>query len=217
MMHELHHCAQLGWGMGVHDLDDAFEHIIDHGNTWTDGNIARYYGGDGKCFRAAGSLLNAPEAAVNFLNGVDALMADAKSAAAANIALISRLNLQQQRDAPWEELKGTLGSMKTGPERVQHLLWWTPRVRSGVRTGISVMDTISGLDQAIEMYQRGRRAGMAPGLSAGLVTLREVMSFVPIIDSCYGSIVEGIPDLVNWYRGLIQNRVDQIELACQGQ
>lgn len=56
------------------------------------------------------------------------------------------------------------------------------------------------------MYQRGRRAGMAPGLSAGLVTLREVMSFVPIIDSCYGSIVEGIPDLVNWYRGLIQNR-----------
>ena len=32
MMHELHHCAQLGWGMGVHDLDDAFEHIIDHGN-----------------------------------------------------------------------------------------------------------------------------------------------------------------------------------------
>jgi hypothetical protein len=214
MLRELHNCAQRGWGMGVHDLDDAFEHLLAHNGQWTDNNTGRYYGGESKVFRAANMVLEAPEAAVNFLNAVDELMNDVKSAASRNVDLVNRLAMQRQRQAPWPELKESLESMKTGLERVKYLLWWTPRIQSGVGRGASVLDTIVGLGDSIDRYDRGVRAGMSPGLAASVEGLRQVMRFVPIVDAFYGSIAEGIPDLVNWYNGLIQHRIQQIEAAC---
>ena len=42
MFHALNRCGQQGWGLGVHDMEDAFEHLIDHGGSWTDNNTANY-------------------------------------------------------------------------------------------------------------------------------------------------------------------------------
>lgn len=215
MLKELHDCAWAGWGRGVSDLDEGFEHLLDNNGSWTDNNTKNYYGGPRKVFRAANAILQAPECATNFLAAVDTRMANVQSAMGRYGELVGRLGTQREQQRPWEELKGTLDEMKTGLDRVKHFLWWTPRVRTGVEFGSSAIDVVTGFGDAIDMYDRGIRAGMDPGLSASLVGLRQVMRFVPVLGDMYGSIVEGIPNLVDWYSGLIRNRVQQIERATR--
>ena len=98
---------------------------------------------------------------------------------------------------------------------MKYLLWWSPRIATEVGRGASVLGTLTGLRESMDMYERGLTAGLTPGLSASLVGLRRVMSYVPIVNTLYGSIVEGIPGLAGWYRDLIQNRIDPIEAASR--
>lgn len=215
MLEEIHNCAWAGWGVGVSDLDEGFEHLIEQNGGWTDNNTWNYYTGPNKVFQAANALLEAPQCAANFLAAVDTRMSQVQVAARQYGVLVNRLESQEQQQRPWEEMRGTLDEMKTGLDRVKYFLWWSPRVRTGVEFGSSTIEVLTGFGDAIDMYERGVRAGLDPGLSGSLVALRQVMRFVPVLGDLYGSIVEGIPNLVDWYRNLHREYFERVDRASR--
>ncbi len=63
-------CATSGWGMGVDDLEEAFEHLVTEGGKWTDDtSSSQTYNGRGIYV----SNKAIPPSATNFLKAVDKL------------------------------------------------------------------------------------------------------------------------------------------------
>jgi len=70
MWKELNVAAKEGWGRGVSDLKEAFNHVDKNNGVWRDNNLENYYGGDpGDLFQYP--LIDAPEAAVNFIEKME--------------------------------------------------------------------------------------------------------------------------------------------------
>ena len=86
MTKELDDAGEAGWGIGVRDLDDAFEHWYGPGK-WTDNNLKTYMKANGifgaatpsvigaqNCWGLATNAMPGPEAATNYFNSLDSKM-----------------------------------------------------------------------------------------------------------------------------------------------
>lgn len=69
MRQKLDAAAASGRGIGVSDLNEAFEHLAANNGQWRDDNVRSYFGGPTKCIDEM--LIKGPSAAVNFLAAVD--------------------------------------------------------------------------------------------------------------------------------------------------
>lgn len=215
MLKELHGAATDGWGSGVQDLDDAFEHLIANNGKWTGSHTSNYYGGPGKIFKPANMILEAPTAAVNFLNSVDDKMTTLREA-------IAQFNTQAQQVAQaqqandWAKASKALKDIKDYGGKAKHLLWWAPKAKIVVERASSFAGILGEFTSALDLYERGLQAGLPREVSASLVALRTAMQFVPVLGSMYGQIVDGIPGLVEWFKNLNEEYFRRIDRATRG-
>src|SRR5688572_13480205 len=104
MMKELDDAGTQGFGIGVKDMDDAFQHWNQPGK-WKDNNLKTYMKANGIFGAATPSIAGAqycwglptndmpgPEAATNFFNALDSKMSDLASAIRGHNAEVQKLS-----------------------------------------------------------------------------------------------------------------------------
>jgi hypothetical protein len=213
MLTSLHNAARSGWGRGVSDLEESFEHLSANGSRWSDNNTKNYYGSPTKIFQ--GALVTGPEGPVNFLNAVDANIETLRG-------IYTRYGSQVQDLAGavssdnWTRIGQVLGDMKTWGERAKPFLWWAPAVEHRLGQAVTLADVLGNIHTAATMYTNSRSAGFDPRSAAALTALRTAVGFIPVLGDFYGQAVEMIPGLANWFRGLIQERVRRLDAAASG-
>ena len=213
MLAALHDAARTGWGSGVSDLEESFEHLSASGGAWSDNNTKNYYGGPNKIFR--GALVSGPTGPVNFLNQVDANIERLRG-------IYTRYNGQVQvlttavASDNWTRIGETLGDFKTWAERAKPFLWWAPVHEQRAGQLVSLAGALGNIHTAATMYTNSRAAGFDPRSAAALTALRTAVGFVPVLGDFYGRAIEMIPGLASWFRGLIQERVRRLDAAAAG-
>ena len=141
----------------MQDLDDAFEHLIANNGRWTDSHTSNY-GGPGKIFKPANMILEAPTAAVNFLNSVDDKMKTLREA-------IAQFNNQAQQVAQaqqandWAKASKALKGIKDYGGKAKYLLWWAPKSKMVVERASSFAGILGEFTSALDLYERGFAQG----------------------------------------------------------
>ncbi len=213
MFKELRDAATEGWGFGISDLEEAFEHLHANRGRWTDGATRNYYGGPNKVFHRA--IVTAPVSIVNFMNAVDSRMSRLRTVVQ-NFDRQTRELARAQQAEDWDRVGKILGEIKKWGERAKPFLWFAPRAEARVGQASSFAGVLSQIHTGLTIYTRSRQAGFSEGMSTAITALRTAVGWVPVLGSFYGKAVEMIPGLATWYRGLIENRIRQIERAAAG-
>jgi len=211
MLAALQDAARAGWGSGVSDLEESFDHLTSNGGRWTDNNTKNYYGGPNKIFQR--TLVTGPEGPVNFLNAVDSKIEVLRGVYTQYNSQVQQLTTAVAADN-WTQIGETLGDIKTWGERAKPFLWWAPAYEQRAGQLVGLADVLGNIHTAATMYTNSRAAGFDPRSAAALTALRTAVGFVPVLGDFYGRAVEMIPGLAAWFRGLIQERVRRIDAAA---
>ncbi len=236
MWRELEDAGDTGWGIGVCDLDDAFDHLIRNGGRWTDENTKPYWGLNlPSVYRQ--QIFDAPMAAANFLTAVNG-----KLRRLAN--LLDRYRNVAQRPG---EVQGKLRELREIAEEAQTLAWILPEegtpedlydrliegldrlnqavevletmgvgFRRSVQTVLTVSDWLTRADEAARTFVSAREAGMDSRVAAAWAVLGQAVSYVPVLGGFYSEIVNQAPGLVAGFRRLVQDytrRIDRLSSA----
>lgn len=234
MYRSLTDCAEQGWGLGVSDLREALHHIDRNNGRWTDDNTKTYFGGEGKSYRRS-LINDMPEACANFLAAVDDKLPEVRTTLQEYQSRCQALQQFRpgpaQSSSDWERIKSNIDAIKTSAERAKPLLWLVPaavtatvplttsglsaRARveafadgatSQVSRAISFLDVVGNIHDSMTVYVQAtqalggdRRAGMA------FAALSYAMTFVPVLGTFYGTIVQKIPGLITSWREFIRD------------
>ena len=217
MTRELEDAGRTGWGIGRNDdLEEAFEHITRNGGSWTDNYTKNYYGGQNKVFRPGG-LVTAPGSVVAFANAVDkkfAVLIKAMNNYKDQTQTIDRQLAASIRN--WNLIGIALTHVKDFGEKAQPFLWAKPKIESYVGKITSFADALGNIHSGLTTYNNALRAGFPQGEAQVLGAMHTAVSFVPVLGQYYGGMVAMIPNLKNWFEGLIQERIRRIERAARG-
>lgn len=213
MLKSLHDAARSGWGRGVSDLEESFEHLSENGGRWSDNNTKNYYGGPNKIFQ--GALVTGPEGPVNFLKAVDDNIEKLRGIYTRYGSQVQDLSTALSADN-WTRIGQVLGDIKNWSERAKPFLWWAPAVEQRLGQTVTLANVLGNIHTAATLYANSRSAGFDPRSAAALTALRTAIGLVPVLGDFYGKAVEMIPGLANWFRGLIQERVRRLDAAAAG-
>ncbi len=213
MMDSLHDAARTGWGFGVDDLEEAFQHLHSNGGRWTDNATKSYFGGRQKVFHA--TLVRAPVSTVNFMNAVDSRVAELRE-------IMQRYH-QQARElsraadgSQWSQVGSALGDIKSWGERAKPFLWMAPRVQDRLGQVVSFTGVLSNIQSGLNTYGLSIRAGFDSDAAAAIGALRAAMGWVPVLGDFYGRAVDLIPGLRVWFRDLVRDYCRRIDRAASG-
>ena len=213
MLASLHDAARTGWGFGVSDLEEAFEHLHDNRGRWTDKATKNYYGGPNKVFQ--GAIIEAPVSIVNFMNAVDARLKELRRVVDRYHQQVRDLENAQRQD-DWTRIGRITWEVKRWGERAKPFLWYAPYVQTRLGQVVSFAGALGRIHTGLTMYTRAQQAGFDRDAAAGLAALRTALTWVPVLGRFYGKAVEMIPGLVTWFRGLIEDRIRRLERAAAG-
>lgn len=173
MTSELESAGDAGWGFGVCDLDDAFQHWLQAG-PWTDNNTKSYMRANGifgaqnpsikgaqYCWGLATNMMDGgPTAAVNFFNALDSKLDDLSSAISSHNAEVANLAnaINSKNGAKTRDALGTIASVA---KKAKKLLFLAPKPN----------------DTFLNDVYRGSPAGMLGGTSPNAHG-----SFTPFVD-----------------------------------
>ena len=213
MLQKLEEAGRSGWGIGVNDLEESFEHLERNQGIWTDGSTSNYFGGPNKIFPNA--LVTGPQGPVNFLKAVDANVEELRR-------ILDRFNQQTQQLAQaqqndnWTRIGDITGEIQTWGERAKPFLWWAPNAEQRLGQVVSFAGALSNMHTALTTYTNSRSAGFDSRTSAAIAALRTAVGWVPVLGEFYGRAVDLIPGLATWFRGLVQDRGRRIDAAAAG-
>lgn len=213
MLDSLHEAARSGWGVGVDDLEEAFQHLADNGGTWTDAQTAPYSAGPEQAF--PGTLTTGPVSCVNFLKAVDSRMAQLKAILERYRGQVHDISQAQQRD-DWSTVATVLSQTRDWGERAKPFLWWAPSVERGVGTVVTFVGALSNIQAGLTTYANSVGAGLGGGAAAALGALRTAMGWVPVLGDFYGAAIDMIPGLRAWFVGLVREHCRRIDAAAAG-
>ncbi|MGD9561563.1 MAG: hypothetical protein AB7F88_04670 [Pyrinomonadaceae bacterium] len=223
MYSALNDCATSGSGVGADDLQEALDHIDSNGGRWSDDETTSYFGGNGKSYKRP-LIQDMPVACANFLSAVDDKLPALQTALREyqeKCQALERLRLTPESTTNWEQIKTAIDAVKNSAQAAKPLMWLVPaavqanvpRLTTGpaaarieafsqagtarISQAISFLDTIGNIHDGLTVYVdattafRGdRRAGLA------FAALSYALTFVPILGTFYGTIVQKIPGLV---------------------
>lgn len=213
MFRSLYDAARAGWGLGVDDLEEAFQHLTANGGRWTDSATRNYYGGPQKVF--PGALTEGPVSCVNFLNAVDSKMTELKGILDRYRTQVQNLNQAQQRD-DWRTVGTVLTEVKNWGERAQPFLWWAPNVEQRLGSAVTFVGALSNIQSGLTTYANSIGAGFDTRTAAAIGALRTAVGWVPVLGDFYGGAIDMIPGLATWFRGLVQDYCRRIDAAAAG-
>ena len=213
MMSSLHDAARTGWGLGVDDLEEAFQHLDSNGGRWTDNATKSYFGGRNKVFHS--TLVTAPVSTVNFMNAIDSRVAELRT-------IMNRYHQQARtlsRAADghqWAQVGTGLGEIKSWGERAKPFLWMVPTVQDRLGQAVSFTGVLSNIHSGLNTYGLSIRAGFDSDTATAIAALRTAMGWVPVLGDFYGRAVDLIPGLRVWFQGLIRDYCRRIDRAASG-
>ena len=137
-------------------------------------------------------------------------------------AALERLRLTEESSTNWEQIKTAIDAVKSGAEAVKPLMWLVPaavqasvpRLSTGAPAArieayssagtsrlnqtIGFLDAIGNIHDALTVYVDATRA-FGGDRRAGLAfaSLSYAMTFVPVLGTFYGTIIQKIPGLVS--------------------
>ena len=206
---QLSDCLTSGCGSGVSDLKEAFEHLAENHDEFSDENISAYFPGPGKCF-VGNALVHGPTFAVNFLNAVDKGMETLRTASEQLGVYSDTIKASAQRE-DWEKVGKTLGKIKTAAQAVKPWLWDTPNVEQHAGRVVTFANVLGNIHAGATVYGKSLRAGFDSDTSAAIGAIRTAVGFVPVLGSFYGKAIEMIPGLAVWFNGIIRDRVRRLD------
>ena len=213
MLNSLHDAARSGWGRGIEDLEEAFEHLTRNGGRWTDSATSNYYGGPQKVFQ--GALTEGPVSCVNFLNAVDSKMTELKRILEQYRTQVQRISQAEQQD-DWTTVGNVLTQVKDWGERAKPFLWWAPNAERHLGTTVTFAGALSNIHSGLTTYTNSRGAGFDPRTSAAIAALRTAVGWVPVLGDFYGAAIDMIPGLTIWFRNLVEDYCRRIDAAAAG-
>ena len=133
MKEDLEDTAREGWGMGVHEMREAFVHLASNDGRWTDKNWKSYEGELGRmgagstmgpaCFTAA-CVANFLDAYEERLKEMGKHLNDMKNKASAAKKIMERVkNSNTVGTKEWNEFMSCLGEVKKVSSKVENRLW----------------------------------------------------------------------------------------------
>ena len=212
MLASLHDAGRSGWGTGVDDLEEAFEHLESNGGRWTDNATSNYYGSSQKVFQ--GALTAGPVSCVNFLNAVDDKMSDLREVLERYRGQVQRLSAAQEQD-DWRTLGTVLSEVKHWGERAKPFLWRAPNVERRFGVAVTFAAVLSNIHSGLTIYGSAVGAGFDRRSTAALAALRTAVGWVPVLGTFYGDAIDMIPGLAIWFRGLVDDYVRRIDAASR--
>jgi len=225
MLKELEDAACAGWGSGVRDLDDAFEHWLEPGK-WTDEHTASYYyslGGTHVFGHASQSLVpgghfsgngnsiqDGPEAGVNFLTAMDKKMKTLKGSLGGYyeaVALLARAWKEQD----WKSVMDAFNKAARYGQASRPLLWFIPsEVKAAGGTVFKFGGALVKIHSFAGNYSSARRI-FDDKTSIAFAALCEAAKAVPVLGAFYSAMIEGIPGLALGVKETIEGHYRTID------
>jgi hypothetical protein len=125
MLKQLDDCATHGYGFGIDDLDEAFNHLDHTGGKWIDASTAKYFPDDNKAFAKKFPFVEGPTSIVNFMDAVDKMIR----------TFVKKIELynknyeileERNKSKDWSGVSDTLGTLRTITKGVKPFLWIAP-------------------------------------------------------------------------------------------
>ncbi len=208
MLKELEDAATTGWGTGIDDLEEAFEHLCKTNGLWTDDDTKNYYGGPNKVFNRP-LITDVPTSIVNFADAVDSKMEKLSSVLEDYKKQVQDLE-QSYHGKRWKNLGTALKAVKKGGEVVKPFLWFAPPVETRLGQVVTFTKVLSNIHKGLTTYSDATGAHMRD-IAPLLGVIRTTLGWVPVLGNFYGKAVEIMPGLVTNFRTLIEQRVRRLD------
>ncbi len=213
MLESLHEAGRTGWGVGVTDLEESFEHLTANGGRWTDNNTLHYSGGQNSIHHVYSA--SGPAGPVNFLKKVNDNIEFVREVSLEFSNQVEELTSGMQ-SSQWAQIGEALDGIETWGERAKPFLWWAPAYEHRAGQVVSLASVLGTVHTAATMYTSSRSAGFDPRAATALAALRAAVAIIPVLGDFYGRAVEMIPGLANYVRGLIDAKVRRLDAAAAG-
>jgi len=205
------------------DLEEVFNHVVKNRGKYKDSKTADYNGGPQTVLPMR--VPNGPKGCVNFLKAIDSERAKLKAAAiklATETQKLSRMPKPASGSkSDHDKIKQQLGKIKSAADATQHMMWLVntevnARVPSGslsasglakigsatekgmatVGRTLKFVDVLGKINDGMKAYDATLRAGGSDSTAKAVAALNVAVSYVPIISSFYGPIIQGVPGLI---------------------
>jgi len=245
MLRELEDAGDTGWGSGVRDLDDAFQHLIANNGHWADENTRMYSGlNEPSVYRR--QVFDAPLAAANFLDALNdklkklqQLRTQLEQAARSvqdEVAKAKRLCkiIRQANALAWLGPVAQ-GATEAEPGWYEQMLPWLEsftsamevievfeeaeliRIWPSVKAAWKVTDwLILRPDAGLQSYSSARQAGMGEKLARAWGALAVLVTLLPVLDDFYGTIIQQSPALIGGIGARFEERQRLLDRAAAG-
>jgi hypothetical protein len=227
---DLQASARTGWGHGVNDLEEAFEHLADNGGRWTDGNVRMYGGGPSGSGAINGhGCFTTAQFAANFFWAIDERVKKTQEAASEHVAKADKMatmfennpNWNKNGTKEWGEFGEVLKSIEKNAERVASSMWIFGSQRADdisehIETGNQLLTAANEVRGAVEMYDQGMRAGFGAGGSAALVVAKRAADAIPVLGELYGEVIGMIPGIAVSFQAIAERQRSQMMIAKYG-
>jgi hypothetical protein len=190
MEKDIHDAAETGWGPGVSDLREAFEHLAANNDRWLDTNTRTYDGPLGR-IHGLGPSCTTAQCAANFLfayeervKEIGEKLQQMKAGLSRAERLVKRVeNSNTVGTQEWNEFGSCLGNVKTYSGQVEKSLWllrpnFDPdgNTSGALELGENALSAIGSCLSAIALvrdtvdtYNKALSSGMTPEQGAALV------------------------------------------------
>jgi hypothetical protein len=228
---DLQDSARAGWGHGVNDLEEAFEHLAKNGGRWTDNNVRMYgAGGSGSGAINGHGVYTTAQFAYNFFNSIDAKMKAAAEAAQEHMRAADKLAEAAAKDGwnkvgtkQWEQVGEALVKIQHVSDHLQKHLWLVcPKfeVPDVVNDALETCDKFVGaateVRGAVEAFDKCQRAGFGTGASALLTVLKTGMGKVPVLGEVYAEAIGLIPEIASGFQAIADRQRMLLNIAIYG-
>ena len=180
----LEDCGRTGWGWGINDLEEAFQHLSKNNGKWIDQKTSPY------CYNGLSGVSNGtkggtfitntslPESTRNFLTAVDSALSNMKNAMRIyqkNCAVLN--SIKPSPSSPptdWEKVKKGIDIVKDSAQNVSRYAWLAP----------ATIDAL--LPQTnLNLARTGRISDFTDGLST---RMNQTVTFFDVVGKIHDSM-----------------------------
>lgn len=206
----LEDCGTTGWGSGVSDLNEAFEHLVEYDGTWYDRNSKNYspvrYSfsfPSHRSFQPVGCT--SAESCVNFLAAFEDVASGVLAQGEDLVQQMDRLRHALNANQ-WDAVSDACTAVNRGfaigdMAGVAVLAAVTPD--SPVP---SLWETLDGIAGGIRNYEALRARDVSPESAEAIGVLSAVVALVPVLGWYFEKALEYCPALVDVVQGIARRR-----------
>ena len=237
MTDELEDAATEGAGKGVDDLREAIAHAVADKAKGSFDNLYQWYSNKTETYSCVrydpnrflnpydrriatiwqGGDVKSAKAAVKFVSAMDekfrGIGGATKPYSHAVDMLRKVVDNNNSADADWKKLGKALTAAGDAAGEVKKWMWLAPNRLKGFDKYIGSASSFLGV--ANKLHELGSNY-VHYGNNAEMAVLETVLGYLPILGGFYAKALHMIPGLEQWYRRVIEHRVNRIDAIING-